>query len=127
MTTTTTTASTEPAPQPDQTPRPPTVIANPPRPQASTPNARWRIFKDPSGAGCQSQPVAKCPPNTACNPPRPQPYTCPTDMQLDTLGSVTIVSSADGMSCSVDYGQINCPKGAACNPPPPRSVTCPKQ
>lgn len=104
--------------------KPPPVIVNPPRPQATTPNARWKIFAD--AGKCFSAYQIECKPNVSCNPPRPQPYECPTDINLTASGPVTIESSADGMACSVDWGPQSCPAGASCNPPPPVSVTCPK-
>lgn len=127
-TTATSTTGTQPDPstQPAQPTgqQPPPVMVNPPRPQATTPNAKWRIYADASGK-CFSQPIATCPPNVMCNPPPPQAYECPTKIDLKA-GAQTIVSSADGMSCSVDWGPMNCPAGATCNPPPPVSVSCPR-
>jgi hypothetical protein len=109
----TATNTTQPTPQP---------AVNPPMPQATTPNTKWSIYKDPSGA-CFSAYQIECKPNVSCNPPRPQPYTCPTN--VDLTQPVTIVSSADGMSCQVDWGPISCRAGATCNPPPPKQMTCP--
>jgi len=117
-----TTVTTQPTTQPDPG-KPTTPTTNPPRPQATTPNARWRIYKD--GATCYSAYKIECQPGVSCNPPRPKPYTCPTDIELGAAGPVEITSSQDGMNCWVDWGPQECPAGASCNPPPPVKVNCP--
>lgn len=88
-----------------------------------TPNTRWRIYKD--GADCKSAYVVSCPPKTMCNPPPPKAYECPTQVDLASTGPLTILSSADGMSCSVEWPATQCQPGMACNPPRPVSVSCP--
>lgn len=106
-------------------------MVNPPRPGATTtPNGKWRVYKDAAQNACFSQPVVTCPPNVACNPPRPVPYTCP-DQNTYSLtpgfeNAITVMANADGTNCEIDWGPQSCPPGASCNPPPPVQMTCPK-
>ncbi len=120
--------ATTPTQQPDG--KPPTVMVNPLRPQATTPNAKWRVYKDASQNACFSQPIVTCPPNTACNPPRPVAYACP-DQNTYALtpgmeNAITVMADAEGMRCEIDWGPQSCPPGASCNPPPPVAMTCPR-
>jgi len=109
----------------------PTVMVNPPRPGATTtPNGKWRVYKDAAQNACFSQPVVTCPPNVACNPPRPQPYTCPDQNSYALTpgmeNAITVASDAEGKTCEIDWGPQDCPPASSCNPPPPVAMTCPR-
>lgn len=127
------------SPPPAQSPSEPAgsapVIVNPPRPQQpppataqpSTPVAattqKWTVYK--AKDGCMAAVQVTCPPKTMCNPPPPFRYECPQNVSLDN--AITVVQSADGATCQVEYPPVKCPPNTVCNPPRPTPVACPKR
>src|SRR5262245_23341566 len=80
---------------------------NPPRPQPTFEERRWRVFKVEELERCEAQILVPCDPNIACNPPRPVVYEC-----LDNQQEVTIkrVSATECVLESIPTTKVPCPK-----------------
>ncbi len=107
----------QPQPQPDPQPNP-SVIHNPPRPQAPT---SWHVYK--TASGCEAAVNVECPTGATCNPPPPQKYDCPPGI---VMGKPLTVVAVNNSQCIVEQPPPSCPPGAVCNPPRPKPFPCPK-